>query len=378
MDYEDISSNGNDKNTNINARESKLELLRIFSMILIIVHHFYYNNIILDYTNLNLNQFIVQILSVGGKIGVNCFVLITGYFMINSKFKLKKLLILMGEVWFYSITILLISTLLWNPNIGIKDLIKSIFPISYNHYWFITTYVVMYILSNYINKFLKNLNRKEYIGLIIILFVAFSIIPTFINGKIDFSNIDWFIFMYLVGAYIRLYPKNKKFNNKKIMAILIIAVILSILSVYILDLLYAYIKIDPLHFALPMNQILPLIISICIFLIFLNLNIKNNKTINRIASCMLGVYLIHTNILIRDIIWKEIFKVDKLVNSPYLVLYELLIVSLIFVICVIIDFIRQKTIERIYVTLIEKAKNLYNNKYKKRLNKRINKLLDEI
>lgn len=377
MDCENISYR-NDKNQKINTRESKLELLRIFSMILILLHHFYYSNIILDYTNLNLNQFIVQILSVGGKIGVNCFVLITGYFMINSKFKLKKLLLLVGEVWFYSITILLIMILLSDHNIGIKNIIKSIFPISYNHYWFITTYVIIYILSNYINNFLKKLNKKEFIGLIIILFAFFSIIPTFMSGKIDFSNIDWFIFMYLVGAYIRLYPKTKRINIKKIVVILIVAIVLSILSVYVLDSLYAYIKIDPIHFALPMNQFLPFIISLCIFELFLNLNIKNSKTINKIASCTLGVYLIHTNILIRDIIWKEIFKVDKLANSPYLVLYELLIVSLVFIICIILDFVRQKTIERIYIMLIEKAKNLYDSKLKERLNKRINKLLDKI
>ena len=73
-------------------RSTNLEVLRIVSMILILLHHFYDNNIILDYQNITIHQLIVQILSVGGKIGVNCFMLITGYFMIESKFKIKKLL----------------------------------------------------------------------------------------------------------------------------------------------------------------------------------------------------------------------------------------------------------------------------------------------
>lgn len=51
-----------------NNRKSNLELLRIFSIFLILLHHFYYNNFNFDYPNLTLNQFIVQLLSCGGKI----------------------------------------------------------------------------------------------------------------------------------------------------------------------------------------------------------------------------------------------------------------------------------------------------------------------
>lgn len=85
------------------VRNSNLEILSIISMILILFHHFYYNNINLEYSNLKINQFINQFLSSVSKIGVNCFVLITGYFMIESKFKIEKLLKLYGQILFYSI-----------------------------------------------------------------------------------------------------------------------------------------------------------------------------------------------------------------------------------------------------------------------------------
>ena len=352
-------------------RNSNLEILRIVSMILILFHHFYYNNINLDYSNLTINQFIVQFLSSAGKIGVNCFVLITGYFTIESKFKIKKLLKLYGQILFYSIGGGIIAVTVFHTNIGIKDLIKTILPISYNNWWFITTYIIVYLLSNYINKFLKSISKKEYIFLVALLLVIWSIIPSFINGKIEFSTIDWFILLYMIGAYIKLYVNNNTINNKKVAILLSILICLSALSIIVLDKFYNKIEIDPLHFALPMNQILPLLISICLFIIFLNYKCNNSKIINKIASCTLGVYLIHTHLLLRDIIWIKIFKVSDVINSSYIVLYEIFIFIIIYFICTLIDYIRQNTIEKLYIKLINKIEEKYNDKYKKFIDKYI-------
>lgn len=336
------------------VRKSNLEILRIISIILILFHHFYYNNINLDYSNLTIQQFIIQFLSSAGKIGVNCFILITGYFMIESRCKMKKLLKLYGQILFYSIFGVILSTVLFRTNIGIKDLLKSILPISYNNWWFMTTYIIVYLLSNYINKFLKSISKKEYILLMVLLLIIWSIIPTLINGKIGFSNIDWFILLYMIGAYIKLYVNNDNINIKKVIILLNILIVLSAISIIGLNNLYNRFKINPLHFALPMNQILPLSISICLFLIFLNYKCNNSKIINRIASCTLGVYLIHTHLLLRDIIWIRIFKVNDFINSEYVVLYEIFVIIVIYSICTIIEYIRQNTVEKLYIKLIDK------------------------
>ena len=64
-------------------KESNLELLRIVNMLLIITHHlavhtpFVFENIHIKY--------IVYFLSLGGKIGVNSFVLLTGYLLVDKK-----------------------------------------------------------------------------------------------------------------------------------------------------------------------------------------------------------------------------------------------------------------------------------------------------
>lgn len=359
-------------------RYSNLEILRIISMLLILLHHFYYNNISLDYSNLTVNQFLVQFLSTGGKIGVNCFVIITGYFMIQSKFKLRKMLKLMGQVWIYSIVGLIIASLVFDINIGIKDIIKCIFPIIYNNYWFITTYIIIYVFSDYINKFLKSISKKQYIYLLLILIFIWTILPTFMNGKIGFSDIDWFLLLYMIGAYIRLYKENiNKDFKKRTKIVLTISICLSVISVVILDMLYNKLNFNPLHFALPMNQILPVLISICLFILFLNYKCSNNKIINKIASCTLGVYLIHTHILLRDIIWIKIFKVNEFINLPYVVLYEILVVIIIFIICTLIDYIRQISIEKVYMKMIDKVAEFYNTKFRNKVNCMVKKFMEE-
>jgi len=90
-------------------RQSNLELLRIISMLLILMHHYsVHGGFNLSNVPLTFNVFLVQLLSLGGKIGVNIFMLITGYFMVNSKFNFKKLLRLGLQVLFYSVGFMLI------------------------------------------------------------------------------------------------------------------------------------------------------------------------------------------------------------------------------------------------------------------------------
>lgn len=99
-----------------NQRNSNLEILRIISMIFIITHHWArhgFEDIAL--LTSNVNTYLIYSGTVFGEIGVDIFILISAYFMINSKFTFKKLLTLCGEVWFYSIGILLLFLTILEP-----------------------------------------------------------------------------------------------------------------------------------------------------------------------------------------------------------------------------------------------------------------------
>ena len=104
----------NQNNISNNKRDSNLELFRIIAMIAIIAHHYVVNSGLIEFGGpIETNQFCFKsifycIFGAWGKIGINCFVLITGYFMCKSHITSKKFLKLLIQIYFYKIIIYLI------------------------------------------------------------------------------------------------------------------------------------------------------------------------------------------------------------------------------------------------------------------------------
>ena len=93
------------------TRNSNLELYRIIVMLLIVAHHFVVNSGVTDvmYKNqLSANSVFLFLFGAWGKTGINCFMLITGYFMCKSNITLRKYVKLISEVLFYNIVISLL------------------------------------------------------------------------------------------------------------------------------------------------------------------------------------------------------------------------------------------------------------------------------
>lgn len=88
-------------------RNSSVELFRIISMLIIIAHHYVVNSGLLEVINesnhLEENDIFLLLFGWGGKTGINCFILVTGYYMCTSKITLKKYIKLLSERYFYAI-----------------------------------------------------------------------------------------------------------------------------------------------------------------------------------------------------------------------------------------------------------------------------------
>lgn len=98
--------------------------------------------------------------------------------MINkSSFRINATIKIWLITIFYS-WILTILSIIFFPNIlkinhifSVRHNIQFIFPISYGTYWFITVYIVLMLLSPFINKFLKNLSQSEFLWILIVGFI---------------------------------------------------------------------------------------------------------------------------------------------------------------------------------------------------------------
>ena len=196
-------------------RNSSFELLRIISMFLIVMHHYSMHGGFDFMIPFSMKLYFVQCLDMGGKLGVNLFVLISGYFLCKSDFKWKRIIKLEVEVIFYSILIGVIFHFLMPERESIKDLIKELTPLRTGSYWFYNTYFVMVLFAPFINKFLISLEKtdlKKFLFLMSVLWVLIPVLPKV--GALQMSNLGWFIFLYLCSAYIRFYAEDFSFKNK--------------------------------------------------------------------------------------------------------------------------------------------------------------------
>lgn len=346
---------------NVKKRESNIELLRIIAMIMIVFHHFaVHGDFNFSNTALEINHFWYSFLYIGGKLGVNVFVLISGYFLVNDKkgvFNFKHIFKFLLQVLFYSVVIFLVFTIMNDNSFDFLKLKEAFFPLIFGKWWFATAYVVLYLLHPFINKLLINLNKKEYKILVGILIVLFSIIPTYINNFFPTNDLIWFVSLYCIAGYIRIYGLNEKINCKHYFLLsIILFLIIYLKSIFFLHMTKSDLQNSMMYIKdfSSQKQFLMLFLSVVLFMGFNKLNIKYSRCINFFASTTFGVYLIHDEPLVREFLWKVLFKSINYQNSLMLIPYTLLVCFVVYIGCVIIEIMRQKFIEGLILNNIEK------------------------
>lgn len=335
-----------------NYRQTSIEIIRIICMFLILMSHC---DDIFGLSNLYDSQFgtlyktIDLILHAGGQMGVGCFVLITGYFSVEKIMDSKKTLRVAKQVWFYTISFLLFYLCINQfKNIGIGMIVNSIFPILTSHYWFATSYIILILLSPYINFLINELDKNNLKRMIIVLCIIFVIIdgglPGTLPGVFE-GRLGPLIIYYIIGGYIKKYVKTTKkpIFYLSITAIAYISLIFSIILINGIGIILNSRQIsEQLYFYRQLNSPLVLIFSISLFLWGLSINIKHNSLINKIASCTFGVYLIHENQIFSNYVLKNIFQLYRLNNPLYIIVATILSILAIYIGCSIVDYARQK------------------------------------
>lgn len=330
-------------------RDSNLELFRIIAMLMILAHHYVVNSgmeSMYDMNHITGNMVFLQFFGFGGKMGINCFTLITGYFMAGKKLKPEKVLKIWAELLFYNIIITAIFLLTGYVELTPRLVAQTIFPYSYYvDKYYVSTMLCLYLLIPFLNILILKLNQKMYIRLMGLLLFTYSIISVFND---NFNFIGWLCIIYLVGAYIRIYP-SQIFNSRKIaVTIGVISIGLMWMSIIVVDFIGVKFGYQNYYFMVQdANKILPFLGGLSLFLLFKNINIKHNEIVNRVAASAFGVLLIHANSdIMRQYLWKDVLNNTGYYDSPFLIVHAILSVLIIYFVCTIIDMIRIKYIEK--------------------------------
>ena len=289
-----------------NERLSNIDLCRIVCSIFVIYLHFFPS--VRDITNSNDNiiywvyRFIYSIAIVA----VPTFFILSGYCSANSTSqklgKIINLFVMAIFVSFVQYVALSFNHILNNTfSFSFIEIINSLFVKNYYLY----LYSALYVLSPYINKLVKILNKRQLQSLLfimIILFSCWSTIANYINivaggditsiyftsriGTANGFNLINFSMFYLIGVYFKLYYKKNRYNLFLSIALLLIISFIE-LSIVLLSSITEKIIWN-------YDSCFVVVSSILFFAVFLNLNINKNRFISYLASCTFGVFLIHS------------------------------------------------------------------------------------
>lgn len=355
---------GRDEAMSSKQRSSNIELLRIVTMLMIIAHHFaFHGGFAFNSSSISTNLVWIQFLRLGGKIGVDIFVLISGYYLVTRvSFKAFKALKLWIQMLFYSVGIYLVAVGLNITAFSKKAMIETLFPVTSDLWWFASSYFMLFLLSPLINKVLNFLSKRQcQIFLLIALFV-WCIIPsiTAVFPALDIvvpeSNLLWFVILYSVTGYIRLWHTPIKGSALRYLSISLCTFILTLLSAIGFDYLNTIqdaTEYDPCAL-FEMTSITILITSLTAVLGFLQIDLKRNNIINIIASATFGVYLIHDHPIIRTLLWKSLFKNATYASSKLLIPYSVVVIIIVYLASTVIELVRIYTIEQFYIEVTKK------------------------
>lgn len=326
------------------VRESNFELLRNLSMLMVLVIHANFiclqrpmtDDLIADPISTSFRYFIESL----GIVCIDVFVLISGWFRIHTT--TKRVVKFVFQVLFFFGGGYLVCLVLGMTKLSLNGFLNTIAFTRWD--WFIKSYAFLFIIGPVLNTFLDYASEKQ-IKSVVIAFFLFQSTYGWIGGGSRFFVNGYgplsFIGLYLLANYTRRVStigRSVLFNFPKHIYLLIYfvsAILNTLISLAFLragrdfgQIIYAYCN--------------PLIIigALSLFLFFSKLRIKQNSFINWLGASSFSVYLLHSQINLRDVFTQVIVKLDSMFIGVFSVGVVFLFLLVTFLVSVIVDQIR--------------------------------------
>lgn len=344
-------------------------------MLLIVAHHYVVNSGLLSeggplkLDNFSINSIFLSIFGAWGKTGINCFLLITGYFMCSSQITLRKYLKLFLQIIFYNIVIYFIFLFVGYENLSLRHIIPVIIPFWGFNDGFVSCFLAFYLTIPFWNILIKNMTERQHQLLLVLLLSCYTLLGSLPTFGVSFNYITWFGIIYLIASYIRRYP-HAIFERRSLWGwITLICITLAIISVVVMQ----KFSMRVFYFMADCNKFFAVAVAVCSFLWFKNMNIKYSKVINAFGAATFGVLLIHANSdAMRTWLWKDTVDVVGHYSLPLgqLVLFSIGVVLAVFIVCNLIDQLRIVTLEKWFL-------NWYDRKLSAKADKLVNRIIKE-
>lgn len=327
-------------------RNPSIELLRILAMIMVIILHNLAGSGALYEQSGFMYQFYwwMEALCI---CAVDVFVLISAYFLINASFNLKNIFRIVAVTLAFSIPLSLLSARLSGNTHSISACIKIFFPVLTKKFWFVNAYLALYLLSPFLNRLLRGLDRKQFAVLLWIEIGMMILRPTLFpkvwaQDMTAGLSVFFFIALYCIGAWIRLYGFSWEIHPVQY-GILYLAVSFSLVAVKA-ALMYFGISEDTASRYYSYDSLFVVLQALALFLGFLHTkpcNGRRMRIINSIAQYSFAAYIIHYSL--NSVLWRQILHLDRFVGRmPTGPLVIIISSVLIFLTSCFLDFLRTR------------------------------------
>lgn len=281
-------------------RNSNIELLRLYLMGSILISHVIVHGMNLKNIggenfsfvgNIPITLIVISLFTPS----VYCFIFISGFYGI--RFSLRKLFSLVLWCVLVQIFCTLITLFGGEGNIDFsfyRDIIKILFPISTYQWWFMSEYILLFILSPFINLGIKRLHKRT---LDIVICSLFTYMVTSFIFKWQWSggsNLICLLTIYILARYMNCFNVTISFKRS-----MVLFVLCSLALVGISLLLYILVDIGKLPKVFLKGEMLlwnynnPLIILMAISLFYIVNDIKPVSIfwLNKLIAPSLFIYL---------------------------------------------------------------------------------------
>ena len=298
------------------CRDLSVDVLKIIAMLAVVSEH-----MLLSIGSYHLSESVYWAIRVLCKINVNTFIIATAYLSIGRPTRLVNCLRISLSAIIISVISYVISIAVFHSQFSIKEFLKCFCPILSNTYWFLTSYIGLYLLIPTLNVIIALFQKRGCLGAVVImLYIITSIYPQFYPVHANISNggrtLYWMVMLYFIAAAI----KQKEFSKST-------AILLAILSY--LALYSSRLILNEQAMILFSNQS-PLVLGLSfgVFILIRKMLYGHNspRIVSFFATSTLSVYLIHECYL-KAQLWQY---VDNMSNiSPMVLLITPVLIYLL-------------------------------------------------
>ena len=195
-------------------RMVNIEVLRLLAMMMVVSLHYLAKGELLEKLTgpLSAKGHLAWLLESFSIAAVDVYVLISGYFLVETGFRCRRVISLVLQVMFYTCllpVVLILTGILPVGEITFYNILQCIFPTNMLHYWFVSAYVLMFLFTPVLNAAVHGMKKRQLQTAILILLIMESLSKTVIPVRLELDNLGydayWFMVVYLIAAYIRLY-----------------------------------------------------------------------------------------------------------------------------------------------------------------------------